>query len=139
MKAITIQAEWAATIVEHLQEGPKWEALRRERRMLLTRLQTLQEMRQEGAMPADDYRRYKRRYEQQLAQLTPEAQLDLVAIEATLGDFGRIWDAATPVQRKRLVACVFAGIYVLDGVITRYEVREPFQSLFPVDLLGAGG
>jgi len=139
MKAITIPAEWAATIVEHLQEGPKWEALRRERRMLLTRLQTLQEMRQEGAMPADDYRRYKRRYEQQLAQLTPEAQLDLAAIEATLGDFGRIWDAATPVQRKRLVACVFAGIYVLDGVITRYEVREPFRTLFPADLLGAGG
>ncbi len=139
MKAISIPAGWAATIVEHLQEGPKWEALRRERRMLLTRLQTLQEMRQEGAMPADDYRRYKRRYEQQLAQLTPEAQLDLAAIEATLGDFGRIWDAATPVQRKRLVACVFAGIYVLDGTITRYEVREPFRTLFPADLLGAGG
>ena len=88
-------------------------------------------------MPADDYRRYKKRYEQQLAQLTPEAQLDLAAIEAALGDFGRIWEAATPVQRKRLVTCIFAGVYVLDGVITRYDVREPFRTLFPPGLIEA--
>ncbi|HNR97026.1 MAG TPA: recombinase family protein [Anaerolineae bacterium] len=137
MKTITIPAEWTATIVEHLQEGPRWEALRRERRMLLTRLQTLQEMRQEGAMTADDYRRYRRRYEQQLAQLTPEAQLDLPAIEAVLADFGQIWEAATAVQRKRLVNSVFAGIYVLDGAIARYDVREPFRALFPPGLIEA--
>lgn len=134
IEALTIPPEWGAAIVEHLQEGPRWEKLRQQRRVLRVRLQTLQEMRLDGSMPADEYRRYRRRYEGELDKLAPEAQLDMPVIEGLLGDFGQIWAAATPVQRKRLLALVFESIYVWDGMITRYEVREPFQSLFPPGL-----
>ena len=50
---------------------------------------------------------------------------------ALLADFSRLWEAATPLERKTLLRCVFLDVHVRDGEVTGYSPRDPFVPLFP--------
>ena len=56
-----------------------------------------------------------------------------------LEDFSRLWEVATEKERKGLLRCIFSRIMLDNGEIVEYKAREPFRSLLPDVVSGAGG
>lgn len=72
------------------------------------------------------------RLRNQLAALVPPALPDLERAAALLRDFSKLWDAATPPERKQILQTLLAAVYldVEHGPVVAVEPRAQFAALF---------
>ena len=126
-----IPDEWYADILAYLREGPEWDNLRRQRRVVQTRLSAAREMLNQEILSLGEFRELERECSLRLEELERDMRAGDARYEALLSDFPRLWAAATNEERKGLLRCIFSAIWVKDGVITAYEPREPFAGLLP--------
>lgn len=130
VQQLRIPEEWLPSIQAFLEENDEGRERRRQQRSLESQIRVLQEERRREEISNSDYVQTRRRLESQLRQLSRldgEGQGEYAAL---LGDFCRIWSAATPLERKTLLRCVFLDVHVRDGEITGYSPRDPFIPLF---------
>jgi hypothetical protein len=95
-----------------------------------SQLRVLQEERRREQISNSDYVQTRRRLEGQARQLAQFEAAGQGRYSALLGDFARLWAAATPLERKTLLRCVFLDVHVRDGEVTGYSPRDPFLPLF---------
>lgn len=118
-------------ILVYLQDDDRWNERRRQRRSLESRLRAIKAEFEMKEISRSEYIQAKRHIERELQRLAGqdnEAEEDLTAL---LDNFPRLWEAATPLERKTLIRCIFLDIHLHDGKITGYDPRDPFIPLFP--------
>ncbi len=85
-----------------------------------------------GDLPEREYVTERDRLRNQLAALVPPALPDLERAAALLRDFSKLWEAATPPERKQILQTLLAAVY-LDterGPVVAVEPRAQFAALF---------
>ncbi len=130
VQQLSIPEEWHPGILAHLKDNDEGRNRRRQKRSLETQLRVLKEEHRREQISNSDYVQTRRRLESQLRQqsrLEAEGQGKYAAL---LEDFPRLWAAATPLERKMLLRCIFLDVRVLDGKVTGYVPRDPFAPLF---------
>jgi len=131
VQQLCIPEEWYPDILAYLQDDERWNEQRRQRRSLETQFRAVKAEFELGEISSGEYVQAKRRLERELrrfARRDNETEEDLTAL---LDDFPRLWDAATPLEKKTLLRCIFLHIDVLDGKLTGYVPRDPFVPLCP--------
>ncbi len=131
VQQVHIPEEWYPDILGYLRDDDRWNEHRRQRRSLESRLRTLKTEFEMGEVSRSEYVQAKRNLDRQLQRLArrdEEAEEDLTPF---LSDFPCLWAAATPLEKKVLLRCIFLDIHVRDGGITGYDPRDPFRPLFP--------
>ena len=88
-------------------------------------------MNQKGIMSLGEVEKVVRRCERRLESLERDVHVDDDRYQALLRDFPQLWETATDQERKGLIRCIFSAIWVRDGDVTRYELRDPFATLLP--------
>lgn len=79
-----------------------------------------------------EYRMERDRLRAQLLALTPPVMPDLEWAAEILQDFGRIWEAATPKERRQIIHTLLEKVY-LDaerGPVVAIEPKAEFAPLF---------
>ncbi len=131
VQQLRIPEAWYPGILAHLLDHDKGKVRRRQQRSLESQLRVVEEEHRRQEMSDSDYVQTRRRLERQLRLLDRQEAVEQAEHTALLGDFARLWAAATPLERKTLLRCVFADIHVLDGRVSGYTPRDPFVALFP--------
>jgi len=131
VQQLRIPEEWHPGILAYLRDSDEGKSQQRQRRSVETQLRVLQEERRQGEISNSDYVQSRRRLEGQLRQLACVEAEGRAEYTALLADFSRLWEAATPLERKMLLRCVFLDVHVRDGEVTGYSPRDPFVPLFP--------
>lgn len=129
---LRIPRDWYAPIQAYLQDDDE-EARehRRQRRSLQTQRRAVKAEFELGEISRGEYLQATRRIERELQRFDRQEEAVRKDVAALLADFSRLWRAATPLERKTLLRCIFLEISVRDGRITRYVPRDPFVSHFP--------
>jgi len=85
-----------------------------------------------GDLAEREYVVERDRLRNQLAALVPPAMPDLERAAALLGDFSKLWDAATQPERKQILQTLLAAVYldVEHGPVVAVEPRAQFAALF---------
>jgi len=85
-----------------------------------------------GDLAEREYVAKRDRLRNQLAALVPPALPDLERAAMLLRDFGKLWDAATPPERKQILQTLLAAVYldVARGPVVAVEPRAQFTALF---------
>ncbi|MBN1955842.1 MAG: recombinase family protein [Anaerolineae bacterium] len=131
---IRVPEAWDNGILVHMREGAKWEELRRQRRSIHSELKNGRKLALEGVFSSGEYRDLKRECQRRLVELERRTRVEDACYKRFLRNFSQVWDAATDEERKGLLQCIFTVIWVEDGKIVSYEVREPF-----IEPLGEAG
>ena len=131
VQQLCIPEDWQPGILAYLQDSDEGRARRRQQRSLESQLRVVQEEHRRGEISSSDYVQTRRRLERQLQQLACQEQAGQEGPTALLVDFARLWAAATPLECKTLLRCIFLDVQVLDGQIPGYTPRDPFVPLFP--------
>ncbi|MFW6136092.1 MAG: hypothetical protein ACOC7N_04640 [Chloroflexota bacterium] len=85
-----------------------------------------------GDLSEAECRAERDRLRAQLADLTPPERPDLQTAAELLQDFGAIWDAATPKERKQIGHMLLETVYLDsgdDGPVTGIERKEAYRAL----------
>jgi hypothetical protein len=127
---LCIPEEWYNDILAYLGESDEGKNIRRQRRSLESQLRVVEEEHRREQMSNSNYTQARRRLERQLRQLMRQEVHGQGRFTALLADFGHIWAAATPLEQKTLLNCIFAEIQVQEGAIAGYTPRDPFLPLF---------
>jgi hypothetical protein len=93
-----------------------------------------------GDLLEAEYRMERDRLRAQLLALTPPAMHDLEGAAEILQDFERIWEAATPKERRQIVYTLLETVY-LDadrGPVVAIEPKAEFAPLFETMAAGEG-
>lgn len=85
-----------------------------------------------GDLTEREYVAERDRLRNQLAALVPPVLPDLERAAVLLRDFGKLWDAATPPERKQILQTLLAAVYldVERGPVVAVEPRAQFATLF---------
>jgi site-specific DNA recombinase len=97
------------------------------------RLERLKRLYILGDLSEREYRTERDQLRAKLAELTPPELPDLQRAAALLQDFGAIWDAATPKERKQIVRTLLEAVYLDagdDGPVTGIEPKAEYKALF---------
>jgi DNA invertase Pin-like site-specific DNA recombinase len=130
VQQVTIPEEWVSGILGYVVDNDEGRARRRQQRSLQSQLRVLSDEHRRGEMSNSDYQQGKRRLERQLRHLEGQDGQDQAGGRALLDRFGPLWAAATPLEQKTLLNCIFAEIQVQEGAIAGYTPRDPFLPLF---------
>jgi DNA invertase Pin-like site-specific DNA recombinase len=130
MEEVHIPEDWHPGILAYLQDNDGSKARLRQQRSLESQLRVLGEERRREQISNSDYLQTRRRLEGQLRQLGQYEAEGQEKHGTLLTDFGQLWAAATPLERKMLLRCVFLDVHIRDGEITGYTPRDPFVPLF---------
>lgn len=131
VQQLRIPEEWRPGILAYLQDSDEGRGQRRQQRSLESQLRVVQEEHRRGEISGSDYTQARRRLEGQLQRLARSEAEGRQEHAGLLADFSRLWGAATPLERKALLRCIFLDVQVQDGQITAYTPRDPFVPLFP--------
>jgi hypothetical protein len=88
-----------------------------------------------GDLSESEYRSERDRLKVKLTSLTPPEMPDLRIAAELLQDFGAIWDAATPKEKKQIVHTLVAAVYLDSGEhgpLVAVEPKAQFAALFGV-------
>jgi DNA invertase Pin-like site-specific DNA recombinase len=129
VQQLSIPEEWHPGILAHLQDNDEGRNRRRQKRSLETQLRVLKEEHRREQISNSDYVQTRRRLRSQLRQQSRQEAEGRGKYAALLEDFPRLWAAATPLERKMLLRCIFLDVRVLDGKVTGYVPRDPFAPL----------
>ncbi len=130
VQQLQIPEAWYPSILAYLRDSEEGRARRRQLRSVESQLRVLQEERRREQISSSDYVQTRRRLEGQVRRLAQFEATGQGRYSALLGDFARLWAAATPLERKTLLRCVFLDVHVRDGEVTGYSPRDPFIPLF---------
>ena len=132
VQQLHIPKDWYPDILAYVfQNDERWNERCRQRRSLESQLRAIKAEFEMKEISRSEYIQAKRHLERELQRLAGqdnEAEEDLTAL---LDNFSRLWEAATPLERKTLIRCIFLDIHLHDGKITGYDPRDPFIPLFP--------
>ena len=131
VQQLRIPEDWYPSILAYLQDDDQGNERRRQRRSLESQLRAIKAEHRMGEISSSEYAQAKRHIERELQRLARQHNENEENLTALLEDFSRLWNAATPLERKTLLRCIFLRINVLDGKITGYTPRTPFIPLFP--------
>jgi hypothetical protein len=140
LSRLTLPQDWKDRILEMIQEraGARQDVAR-ERSRIEGQLERLKRLFVLGDLLEAEYRIERDRLRAQLLALTPPMMPDLEWAAEILQDFGRIWEAATPKERRQIVHTLLETVY-LDadrGPVVAIEPRAEFAPLFEMMAAGA--
>lgn len=133
LRQLTLPQDWQERVLGMIQEriGAQQD-IARERARIEGQLERLKRLFVLGDVVEAEYRAERDRLRAQLVSLTPPAMPDLEWAAELLQDFGRIWDAATLQERRKIVHALLETVY-LDaerGPVVAIEPRADFAPLF---------
>jgi DNA invertase Pin-like site-specific DNA recombinase len=131
VEQLRIPEEWYSNILDYLKDDDQAKVLRQQRRSLESQLHAVQAEHRMKEISDGEYIQARRRLKRDVRQLARKDSSIQQDHRIFLEDFSRLWGAATPLERKTLVRCMFLHIDVLDGEITKYVLRDPFRQFFP--------
>jgi len=133
LRRLRLPADWQARVLALIQEqAGQARDIERERARIEGQLERLKRLFQMGDVTEREYTAERDRLRAQLAALTPPAMPDLARAAELLQDFGAIWNAATPRERRRVVHTLLETVY-LDaerGPVVAIEPKAEFSALF---------
>jgi site-specific DNA recombinase len=129
LAGLVLPPDLRARVEAYLVRDEGLEALEVQKRALRTEFERAKELYLAGDIDRDRYERARVEFERGMAQLQPAAHVDVSAAGAMLDDFGALWAATTPLERKGLLATVFNHIRVRDGQVVGYQLTPPFDQL----------
>ena len=147
LRRLVLPADWQAQVLAkiHRQAGSAQD-VERERRRIQGQLERLKRLFVLGDLDEQAYATDRNRLQAQLVSLTPPAMPNLERAAALLQDFGAIWDAAEPKERKQIAHTLLEAVYLdsgEEGPVVAIRPRAEFGPLFDltdgargVDLLG---
>jgi hypothetical protein len=147
LRRLVLPADWQAQVLAkiHRQAGSAQD-VERERRRIQGQLERLKRLFVLGDLDEQAYATDRNRLQAQLVSLTPPAMPNLERAAALLQDFGAIWDAAEPKERKQIAHTLLEAVYLdsgEEGPVVAIRPRAEFEALFDltggargVDLLG---
>jgi site-specific DNA recombinase len=133
LRQLTLPQDWQERVLGMIQEriGAQQD-IARERARIEGQLERLKRLFVLGDVAEAEYRAERDRLRAQLVSLTPPVMPDLEWAAELLQDFGRIWDAATLQERRKIVHALLETVY-LDaerGPVVAIEPRADFAPLF---------
>lgn len=133
LRRLTLPQDWQEQVLGMIQEriGAQQD-IARERTRIEGQLERLKRLFVLGDVAETEYRAERDRLRAQLVSLTPPAMPDLEWAAELLQDFGRIWDAATLQERRKIVHALLETVY-LDAErrpVVAIEPRADFAPLF---------
>lgn len=128
---LQIPQAWKDDILPYLREGEEYDELRRERRSLRSRMEGAKEMKQKGIIDISELENVTQQCHRRMERLEQDLHADDDRQATLLRDFSRLWNAATDLERKGFIRCIFSNIWLEDGKVVGYDVREPFRDLLP--------
>jgi DNA invertase Pin-like site-specific DNA recombinase len=131
VQRLHIPRDWYPDILAYLQDDRASQDRRRQRRSLESQLRAIRAQFEIEAISQSEHIQAKRRVEHELQRLSRHKKDVEEGLATLLDDFPRLWEAATPLEKKALLRAIFLDIHVLDGEITAYVPRSPFTTLFP--------
>lgn len=145
LRQLTLPPDWRERVLAMVQEQVRRpiHEIRLERERIEGQLERLKRLFILGDIGEAEYRLERDRLKAQLDALDPPRMPDLARAAELLGDFGRIWDAATPEERRQIVRTLLAKVY-LDadrGPVVAIEPKPEYAPLFELaqsQILSAG-
>ena len=134
-KELVLTEELEQRIAAYLVNDQRLEALDVQKRRLQAEFKRAQELYMDGDIERSRYERAKSDFEREMAQLCPEAHIDMEMVGPLINNFGAIWTLATPLERKGLLATIFREIRVQDGAVVGFDFWPPFDRLLEQALL----
>jgi site-specific DNA recombinase len=133
LRKLTLPQNWQERVLGMIQEriGAQQD-IAREKARIEGQLERLKRLFVLGDVVEAEYRAERDRLRAQVVSLTPPAMPDLEWAAELLQDFGRIWDAATLQERRKIVHALLETVY-LDaerGPVVAIEPRADFAPLF---------
>ncbi len=133
LRRLSLPDDWQERVLALIQaRAGKRQDVARERARIEGQLERLKRLFVLGDLSEQAYRAERDRLRAQLATLIPPALPDLEKAAELLRDFGAIWDAATPRERRQIVHTLLETVY-LDaerGPVVAIEPKPEFASLF---------
>ena len=133
LSRLVLPADWRAQILVLVKVRVKTaDNMEAEQGRINTLLERLKRLFLLGDLGEREYVAERDRLRNQLAALVPPALPDLERAAALLRDFGKLWDAATPPERKQILQTLLAAVYldVDRGPVVAVEPRAQFAALF---------
>ena len=136
---LVLPADWRAQILVLVKVRVKAaDNMEAEQGRINTLLERLKRLFLLGDLGEREYVAERDRLRNQLAALVPPALPDLERAAALLRDFSKLWEAATPPERKQILQTLLASVYldVERGPVVAVEPRAQFAALFAMMRLG---
>ncbi|MDW8069079.1 MAG: recombinase family protein [Anaerolineae bacterium] len=134
LRQLALPPDWREQVLAIVQDqaGKPVHEIRLERERIEGQLERLKRLFILGDIGEAEYRLERDRLKVQLEALDPPRMPDLAKAAELLEDFGRIWDAATPEERRQIVRTLLAKVY-LDadrGPVVAIEPKPEYEALF---------
>jgi len=134
LRRLSLPADWQARVLGLIQErATRGREVVQERARIEGQLERLKRLFVLGDLSEREYQAERDRLRAQLATLTPPAMPDLARAADLLQDFGVIWDAATPQERRQIVHTLLEAVYLDSGEcgpVVAIEPKAEFATLF---------
>ncbi len=133
LSRLVLPADWRAQILALVQARVSTAGdVEAEQGRIKTQLERLKRLFLLGDLVEREYVVERDRLRNQLAALVPPTLPDLEQAAALLRDFGKLWDAALPPERKRILQTLLATVYldVERGPVVAVEPKAQFAPLF---------
>ena len=129
---LRIPEAWHSRIQSYFLDGDEEAGeRRRERCSLESQLRAVKAQFELNEISQSEYLQAKHRLERELRRFDRQDKEIEKELAILLDDFPRLWNAATPLEKKSLTRCIYLRILVRDGEISDYIPRDPFLPLFP--------
>lgn len=139
LRGIKLPKDWRKQIQGLAREEDDGQA--NERAAIEKKLERLHRLYIEGVIPDGDYQQMRNEYQQQLAPFAPKPDRDVLQLEH-IGDvllnMGKLWDAASPEDRRHLAQMIFTRIFVRNGAVEAVEPTPILWALLQVVLPDTG-
>ncbi len=134
LRRLTLPPDWRERVLAMVQEqaGRPVHEIRLEQERIEGQLERLKRLFILGDIGEAEYRLERDRLKAQLDALDPPRMPDLTKAAELLGNFGQIWDAATPEERRQIARTLLAKAY-LDadrGPVVAIEPKPEYEPLF---------
>jgi hypothetical protein len=133
LSRLTLPQDWQDRVLEMIHEraGARQDVAR-DRSRIEGQLERLKRLFVLGDLLETEYRMERDRLRAQLLALTPPAMPDLEWAAEIVQEFGRIWEVATPKERRQVVHTLLETVYldVDRGPVAAIEPKAEFAPLF---------
>jgi len=133
LQSLSLPADWREQVLEMIRDqAGDPEETARQRARLEGQLGRLKRLFLLGDLDEIEYKLERDRLRAQLDALAPPVVPDLEKAAELLGDFGAIWQAATPLEKKQIAGTLLQAVY-LDadrGPVVAIEPKSEYAALF---------
>jgi site-specific DNA recombinase len=134
LRGLELPGDWRERVLRRLQtETGRADEIRKEHAAIMGQIERLKKLFLWGHISEKEYATEKRQLEYGLSGLIPPVLPDLERAAALLGDFGRLWDAAKPEERKQIAQALIESVYLDNGPggpVVAIEPKAEISKLF---------